>query len=81
MLEVNTEEELVKYCLQQSKIMVQRWLVRLQTVEKNRTLKMYPGCSIRGITEVSSLILLNWCMKIVHNLESQALVKSLIATF
>lgn len=81
MLEVNTEEELVKYCLQQSKIMVQRWLVRLQAVEKNRTLKMYPGCSVRSITEVSSLILLNCCMEIVHNLESQALVKSLIATF
>lgn len=42
---------------------------------------MHPGCSIKGITEVSSLILLNWCMEIAHNLESQALVKALIARF
>lgn len=42
---------------------------------------MYPCCSIKGITKVSSLILLNQCMEIVHNLESQALVKARIAMF
>lgn len=48
---------------------------------KNWPLKIYPGCSVKGQTEVATLILLNWHMEIVHHLESQAFVKSMIARF